>query len=311
MTEINQVLNPGGASSPETERQRALLAHLVSNPEATVQDYRDLYEEVLANFILPDDAHSELVDAGGVPAYLVDAPGTDKGLISIVIHGGGWTMGSARGYRELGYRISQSSGGRALVIDYRLAPENPFPAAHDDALAAYRWAREQPGVRAVAIIGDSAGGGIAAGALVALRDEGGVQPDAAVLISPLVDLAGEGASLVDRAAVDPLPAQALVQGLGAGYLAGRDPKATPHASALYADLHGLPEHLVLVGTEEGLYDDAMRYTDKVRGAGGTVTLVVGEGLFHIFPLFDFLPQGREATDLIGEFLARKFSEATM
>lgn len=307
MTEINVTLNPSGASSPEIERQYALLAHLVSKPDATVQDYRDLYDEVLENFVLPDDATSEEVDANGVHAYFVDAPGADPGLVTIVIHGGGWTMGTAKGYREFGYRISKASGSRALVIDYHLAPENTFPAAHDDALTAFRWASALPGVRAVSFVGDSAGGGITAGAVLALRDAGGNQPAAVVLVSPLVDLAGEGASITERAAVDPLPAQALVAGLGAGYLGGRAPKETPYASALYGEFDNLPDTIVLVGSHEGLYDDAIRYAEKSRAAGNHVTLVVGEGLYHIFPLFNFLPAAHEATELLGTFLAERFN----
>ncbi|WP_342661693.1 alpha/beta hydrolase, partial [Rhodococcus ruber] len=122
--------------SPELTRARGLLSHLVSKPDATMDDYRDLYDEVLANFIPPQDAAIESVDADGVPCIWVSAPGADPSLVTVLVHGGGWCMGNAHGYRELGYRISAASGSRVLVVDYRLAPENPFPAPLDDVVTA-------------------------------------------------------------------------------------------------------------------------------------------------------------------------------
>ncbi|HEX4247448.1 MAG TPA: alpha/beta hydrolase, partial [Pseudonocardia sp.] len=189
---------------------------------------------------------------------------------------------------------------------YRLAPEHPFPAALDDTVAAYRWARAQDGVRQVALVGDSAGGGLVVSALVALRDAGEVPPSAAVAMSPLVDLAGEGASLTERADVDPLPAAALVTAMGGAYLGGREPKQTPLASPLYAELHGMPPLFVLVGTHEGLYDDGVRLVEKVRAAGGEATLEVGEQMVHIWPIFNFLPEAHASTERIGEFLDKRF-----
>jgi len=194
-----------------------------------------------------------------------------------------------------------------LVVDYRLAPENPFPAPLDDVVGAYRWVRAQDGVRRVAFVGDSAGGGLVVSALVTLRDAGDVRPSASVVCSPLVDLAGEGASLTERAHLDPLPAAALVGAMGGAYLGGKEPKSTPIASPLYADLHGLPPLRVLVGTDEGLHDDAVRLVEKVRAAGGDAELEIGENMIHIWPVFEFLPEAREATDRFGEFLRKGFA----
>ncbi|WP_342661542.1 alpha/beta hydrolase [Rhodococcus ruber] len=294
--------------SPELTRARGLLSHLVSEPDATMDDYRKLYDEVLANFTPPQDAAIEPVDANGVPCIWVSAPGSDPTLVTLFVHGGGWCMGNAYGYRELGYRLSAASGSRVLVVDYRLAPENPFPAPLDDVVIAYRWARDLEGVREVALAGDSAGGGLVAGAAVALRDASETAPTCVVAMSPLVDLAGEGASLMERADVDPLPAAALVAGMGAAYLAGREPKQTPLASPLYADLSGLPPFLVLVGTDEGLYDDSTRLVEKIRDRGGDATLEVGESMIHIWPLFNFLPEAASAVELIGNFLSKRFAD---
>lgn len=126
-------------------------------------------------------------------------------------------------------------------------------------------------------------------------------------MSPVTDLAGEGTSLIERADRDPMPAAVLVQALGGAYLDGRDPKQTPLASPLYADLHGLPSMIVTVGTEEGLHDDSIRSVEKVRAAGGDITLETGVGLYHIYPIFDFLPEGQQAVERIGTFLKDHFS----
>lgn len=296
-------------TSPELTRARDLLGHLVSEPEATIEDFRRLYEQVLANFEVPSDGKVEAVDADGVPSYWVSAPGAADDQAILLVHGGGFCMGSAKGYQEFGYRISKASGARVLVVDYRLAPENPFPAPMDDVVSAYRWARQQPGIRNVAIVGDSAGGNLVVAALVKLREDGDVAPNAAVACSPLVDLAGEGASLTERAHLDPLPAAALVEAMGGAYLAGKDPKETPLASPLYADLQGLPPIRVLTGTDEGLHDDSIRLVEKLREAGVDVELEIGENMIHIWPLFNFLPQAQESTDRFGAFLQKHLADS--
>lgn len=289
-------------ASAELTRARGLLGHLVSEPEADMNDFRRLYDEVLANFKVPADGVVEDVDAGGVPAIWVDAPGADSSRVIVVVHGGGFCMGNAAGYSEFGYRLSKASGARALVVDYRLAPEAPFPAPLDDVVNAYLWVRGLDGVSSVSLVGDSAGGGIVIGTLVKLRDDGSVAPDAAVVCSPLVDLAGEGASLTERAHLDPLPASVLVQAMGGAYLCGAEPKSTPLASPLHADLHGLPPIKVLVGTDEGLHDDSTRLVDRIREAGGEVDFEIGQDMIHIYPVFSFLPEAQEAAERIGTFL---------
>ncbi|MCK8671592.1 alpha/beta hydrolase [Rhodococcus sp. HM1] len=292
--------------SPDTQRARDLLSYLVSEPDATIEDYRRLYDEVCSNFELPADAEVEDVDAGGTPAIWVSAPGVDPDTVIIVVHGGGFTMGNAKGYRELGYRLSKAANARALVVDYRLAPEAPFPLPVEDVASAYRFARGQDGVRNVVLVGDSAGGGLVFSTLLMLRDAQERLPDAAVAMSPLVDLAGEGASLTERAHLDPLPAAALVSGLGGTYLNGADPMH-PLASPVYADLAGLPPTLVLVGTDEGLYDDATRIVEKLKEDGVEVRFEVGENLPHIWPIFSFHPEAVATTDRIGAFIREQIS----
>ncbi|GAA4550794.1 alpha/beta hydrolase [Pseudonocardia xishanensis] len=295
-------------TGPELQRARDLLSHLVSESEATMDDFRRLYEEVLENFELPADAESEQVVAGGVPSYWVSAPGAARDQVVLLVHGGGWCMGSAKGYREWAYRISRAADARVLVVDYRLAPEHPFPAPLDDVLSAYRWARAQPGVRKVALVGDSAGGGLVVSALVSLRDVAETAPTAAVTCSALVDLVGDAPSIAERAHRDPLPISPLVESMGAAYLAGED-RRHPVASPLHGDLHDLPPLRVLVGTEEGLHDDSIRLAAKVRAAGGEVEVEIGEEMVHIWPIFTFLPEAQASTDRFGEFLRERFSAA--
>lgn len=286
------------------ERARGLLGHLVSKEDATMDDFRRLYDEVLAEFVLPDDAESEQVDADGVAAFWVSAPGADASRVSLLVHGGGWTMGTASGYRELAYRLSKASGQRILVVDYRLAPEHPYPAPHDDVVTAYRWARSQEGVQSVAITGDSAGGGLATGAALALRSQDVAQPTALVLMSPLLDLAGESPSLDDRAHLDPLPAKVLVVNMGGAFLGGRSIADAEFASPMHVDPTGLPPTLIFVGTDEGLHDDGVRFAEKITESGGDATVVEGEGMIHIWPLFNFLPEAATAVDQAGSFLSK-------
>ncbi|HEX8732564.1 MAG TPA: alpha/beta hydrolase, partial [Ktedonobacterales bacterium] len=186
---------------------------------------------------------------------------------------------------------------RALWLDYRLAPECPFPAAVDDALAGYRWLLEQ-GVAPQRIVfaGDSAGGGLALATMLAAREAGLPLPAGATLLSPWTDLTGESSSAKSRAAVDPMVRGAGIAAGGRAYLAGADPR-TPLASPLFADLHGLPPLLVHVGDAETLLDDSRSLAQRARDAGVEVTLHIWPGMFHVFPIFPaLLPEARAAAD---------------
>lgn len=251
---------------------------------------------------VPDDVTVERVDAGGVPSDWVSAPGADATKAVLYLHGGGYAIGSALTHRELASRISRASGARVLVVDYRLAPEHPFPAAVDDAVAAYRWMLQQ-GVApaASAIAGDSAGGGLAVATLVALRDAGDTLPATAVCISPWVDLEMAGDSMTSRAELDPMVQKPGLTEMANAYLGGADPKS-PLASPLHADLAGLPPLLVMVGTSETLLDDSVRFVERARAAGVEVTYEPWEDMIHVWPMFDMMPEAVQATDRIGAFL---------
>lgn len=195
-----------------------------------------------------------------------------------------------------------------LTIDYRLAPENPHPAAVEDAVAAYRWllgSRVEPGRTVLA--GDSAGGGLTAATLVSLRDQRDRLPAAGVCICPWVDLEITGKSMDTNAEADPLVKRDVVTNMAAGYLQGQDPR-TPLASPLHAELRGLPPLLIQVGKSETLLDDASRLAERARIAGVDVTYEAWPDMIHVWHAFgSFLPEARQAIDRIGEFIRQRTS----
>ena len=251
---------------------------------------------------VPDDVLVTEVTAGGVPAHWLAAPGADTGRVLLFLHGGGYELGSLRSDGELAARLGRASGMRVLFPEYRLAPEHPFPAAID-VLAAWRWLRTGQGLSAasLAVAGDSAGGGLAVALLVATRDAREALPAAAVLMSPTVDLTSSGASMTERGDQDPISTPAMLGQFASDYLAGADPK-TPLASPLFAPLSGLPPLLVQVGTADLLLSDSERLAAAAAQAGVDVTLQVGEGLPHVYPIMLGTPEAAEATEQIGKFL---------
>jgi epsilon-lactone hydrolase len=280
------------------DRQRASA----SQPPATLAELRAGFVPGDRLYPVPDDVQVRKVNAGGVPAHWLDAPGVDPGRVLLFLHGGGFEFGSLRSDGELAARLGRASGMRVLFAEYRLAPEHHFPAAIDDVLTAWRWLRGQ-GLDAgsLAVAGDSAGGGLAVALLVATRDGGQALPAAAVLMSPTVDLTSSGASMTERADQDPVSTPALLRQLAADYLAGADPK-TPLASPLFAALAGLPPLLIQVGTADVLLSDSQRLAAAATQAGVDVTLEVGQGLPHVYQLLRDTPEAAEATERIGKFL---------
>ncbi len=242
------------------------------------------------------------VEAGGVSAEWSVADGADQDKVILYVHGGGYVMGSAGSHRDMTGRLSQAAGARVLSLNYRLAPEHPFPAPVDDSVAAYRWLLGQ-GIQAsnIAIAGDSAGGGLALAALIAIRDAGEPVPAAGIGISPWVDMEGTGESMTTRAAVDPVVQKEGLLGMAKIYLGGADPK-NPLAAPLHANLAGLPPLLIQVGDSETLLDDATRITERARKADVDVTLKVWDEMPHVWHLFaPILPEGRQAIEEIGAF----------
>ena len=283
-----------------------LLRSRAVPPDYDVAQARARFEKTAVFLGGAPDAKVEKVDAGGVPSEWVMAPGCDTGRAILYLHGGGYAIGSLNTHRRLAYDISAASAAKVLLIDYRLAPEHPFPAAIDDAAAAWRWLLQQGfAANRLAIAGDSAGGGLTIATLVNLRDKKLGLPDCAVAISPWVDLEGLGNSLTTRSAQDPMVQKDGLLWMAKMYLNGKDAK-TPLAAPLHADLKGLPPTLVQVGTAETLLDDAIRIADKMHAAGVDARLAIWPNQLHVFPLFaPILSEGRDGCIEIGAFIRSK------
>lgn len=281
-----------------------------SQPDLTIVDFRRIFEEFLADFAIAEDATFTEVDAGGVPAIWASAPGASAGQAILHFHSGGLVMGSAHGYRSFGANLSAATGARVLLVDYRLGPEHPYPAAQEDALAAYRWVLAQGlSPSSVAICGDSGGGGLGLATLLALRDNGEPLPAAGVALSPLTDWTLSGDTMVSNAANDPLvPGPDLLAMLKPMVLGENGDERHPYASPLFGDYTGLPPLLLMAGSIETLRDDGHRVAEKAKAAGVDAIWVEGEGMVHIWPIFaDRLPEAREALAQIGTFLKTHLS----
>ena len=272
----------------------------------TIAESRAGFERLAEMFPLAADVKAEAVDAGGVPSEWVRVPESREDRVILYVHGGGYVLGSLATHRSLVSRLARASHTRALSVDYRLAPEHPFPAAVDDATAAYRWLLGT-GVEAsrVVIAGDSAGGGLTLATLLALRDAGDPLPAAGVCLSPWADLEGTGASAQPGGADDPLLELEGLCEMGRHYTASGDPRH-PHAAPIYADYTGIPPLLIQVGTRELLLDDARRVADKARAAGVDVEIEEWEGLIHVWQMFgDGMPEAVDAVNNIGEFVRKR------
>ncbi len=293
-------------SQQQLQNLVAMLKSRPIDPNATIQDTRAGFEQMASLFPVEADVKCEPVNAGGVKSEWVSAPGADSNRAILYLHGGGYVIGSINTHRSLAGRLSRASKARVLVIDYRLAPEHPHPAAVDDSVAAYRWMLQQ-GLQPskIAVSGDSAGGGLTVAALVAIRDAKLPLPAAGAPISPWVDLEGIGESMTTKAGIDPIVQKAGLLQMAQAYLAGKNPR-TPLAAPLYADLSGLPPLLIQVGTAETLLDDAARLAERAKKAGVKVSYEPWENMIHVWHLFaPMLDEGQRAIERIGEFVRER------
>jgi acetyl esterase/lipase len=254
---------------------------------------------------LPRGATFTPVTLDGVPAEWINPPGVSPASPSVILylHGGGFTLGWTSVERWMVAHIAQAAQSRALAVDYRLAPEHPFPAALEDCLTAYRWLlRNGAAPHQVVIAGDSAGGNLALTTMLALRDAGEPLPAAAVCISPATDLACTGESFITRK--DPLLSTRFVNIMIPYYIGDQDPRQ-PLISPHYARLDGLPPLLIHVGGDEILLSDSVRLAEHARSAGVDVQLVIYPAMWHVWHLFvPIMPEARQAVDEIGQFIQR-------
>ena len=295
-------------ASPENDQLVAKLRSAnLSSASQTVEEIRAGWERFSSVFPAAADISFEAQDAGGVPAEWVSAPDADRTRIVMYLHGGGYNIGTLESYRNFTGHLARATRARLLAVGYRLAPENPFPAALDDAVASYRWLLAQ-GIapERIILMGDSAGGGLALATAVALRDAGDLRPAAVVAISPSTDLAKEGASNRERAHLDPIVNYEGSMAHALRYVGNKAKLKNPLASPLYAEMHGLPPLLLLAGTHDTLFDDSTRFAAKAEAASVEVELDVWEEMIHVWPLFsDVLPEGREALQKIGRYVEAK------
>jgi acetyl esterase/lipase len=253
----------------------------------------------------PAGTRSEQLYAGGVNAVRIAVASARDDACILHFHGGGYVIGSAPLYRDFTWRIGAAAHTSVLYFDYRLAPEHPFPAALDDAVTVYRWLAARIDPRRIAVVGDSAGGGLALGTLYRLRDEGLPLPAAAVAISPWTDLALTGPSLQSNAAADPMMDVTRLPAFADFYLAGADARH-PYASPLHGEASGLPPTLIQVGSDEILRDDAVRMAERMRAAGCTVELEVWPRMPHVWHVFaPLMPEATRAITRVGAFVSQQ------
>lgn len=287
---------------------KAVREHLAKLPQPeTIEGRRAQYDKAERVFKTPDDVRVENLQIPG-PAERLTPAGARTDAAVIYLHGGGYVIGSPRSHRHLAAAIAAAAGVTALVPEYGLGPEHPFPAAVDDAVAAYVWLLRQgmePG--RIVIAGDSAGGGLTVATLVAIRDRGRPLPAGGVCISPWVDLTCGGASYVTRADRDPIVTREGVAEMARLYLGGTEAK-NPLASPLHADLRRLPPLLIHVGDDEVLLDDSVQLAAQAKAAGVDAKLENWPEMIHVWHWFlPMLDEARRAVAGIGEFVKARIA----
>jgi acetyl esterase/lipase len=265
---------------------------------------RERIDEVGSVWPAADDVTLESVDLGGLPGEWSIAPGSDASRVLLFFHGGGYCSGSILSHRRMVTEAGRAAGARTLAVAYRLAPEHPFPAAYDDALAAWRFLREQGfAASRVAVGGDSAGGGLTVALINRLRDAGENGPACAWLASPWTDLTMSGETLATKDAVDPLIHKGYLEELADAYLPSGMDSRDPRVSPLYAAMKGFPPTLIQVGSNETLLSDATRFAAAAGAADVSVTLEIWPHMIHAWPLWNArLADGRAALARAGAFI---------
>lgn len=282
---------------------RQLLLHAPFDLGGDVSVQRPLFEQMISGQPVPNDVVVTPHELGGVGTVVVEIDGAPSHGTILHIHGGGFAIGSAQSSVGLAAELARRTDMRVVSVDYRLAPEHPYPAALDDVTAAYRALLDEIGTSdRVVVSGESAGGNLALALLIAGRAEQLAMPAGVVLMSPVTDLSATGRSYIDKADVDPVLSEAAIRTRVADYLAGADPN-DPLVSPIHADLTGLPPLLIQAGSDEVLLDDATGLAARAAAHGVAVILDVTPGVPHVFQAFAaFLDEGAAALDRVGYFI---------
>jgi epsilon-lactone hydrolase len=291
-------------SRQQWEEIEAAIRALPIDLTQGVDQHRKSFDE-FAVVPYPPDVTAREVTLGGVGAIELTVAGSAGPGTVLYFHGGGYVVGSARTGARLAAELARRSGGRALSVDYRLAPEHPYPAAVEDAIAAYAGLLGSGADPArVVLAGDSAGGGLAVAALLAARDRGLPQPAACVIFSPWADITRSGGSFRAKDGVDPLFTYDTISWYAGKYVPAGD-QSVPLASPAYASLAGLPPLLIQVGSHEVLLDDSVRLAANAARDDVEVTLHVAQGAPHVFVnRFGQVPEADGALDEVARFIAR-------
>ena len=285
----------------------AIRTLLTSKPRPVGwSERRQRIDEVGSTWPVAEDVRLEEVNLDGVPGEWSIVPGSDAARVLMFFHGGGYCSGSIVSHRRMVTEAGRAARMRTLAIRYRLAPEHPYPAAHEDAMTAWRFLRDQEiPARNIAVGGDSAGGNLTITLINRLRSMGEEQPTCAWLASPWTDLTMSGASLATKDAVDPLIHKAYLEELASAYAPPPVDRKDPLISPLFADLHGFPPTLIQVGSEETLLDDAVRFARAAGSAEVNVTLQIWPHMIHAWPMWNAkLEDGRQALSQVGQFIRR-------
>lgn len=294
-------------SQADSETMAATRTFLQTMPALALSpETRPFFDEMISQTPLAGGVDYEQETVAGIPGWWCRPQNAPARAVMLYLHGGGYVMGSASAYRHPVGQFAAQAGVSAFVLDYRLAPEHPFPAAFDDALAAYDSLVSQ-GFTHIAIAGDSAGGGLALALAAFVSTQRAMKPVAAVAISPWADMTASGDSFTSRAAADPMLDRMKIARCASLYLAGAEPE-DPRASPVFGTFSGLPPILIHVGEDEVLLDDSVRYVEQVEQAGGSAELHVWEGMLHVFTSnIAMLEAARAAVSGIGTFLAAVLS----
>lgn len=273
-----------------------------------IGESRERLEKLRELVKLPDDVNIENINIEDIPAVWLSLPNSNRENVILYFHGGGYISGSLRTHDDLVMRICRASKARALIINYRLAPEHPYPAALEDSVKAYKWLIETEKIapQKIIIAGDSNGGGLTISTLMKIRDLGIKLPAAGVCLCPLTDSALTGESMKTKAQVDVF-FTFYDYALSVESYVGEDDPKNPYISPLYGDLSGLPPLLIQVATADRIMDDGIRIAKKAEKAGVEVSLQVWDDMIHVFQAFAvWAPESQEAIEAIGEYMSKKF-----